>query len=65
MRAVSIITGHLGEVADPLERLVAVELGHRDVEDHERRRHGEQVAQGGAPVARLVDGVARTLEQLA
>ena len=42
---------HVREVADPLERLVAVEVGHRHVEDHERGGRSEQVAERRAPVA--------------
>src|SRR5207247_1750463 len=37
----------VGEVADPLERLVAVHVGHRHVEDHERRRIREEEAEPG------------------
>jgi hypothetical protein len=52
------------EVADPLERLVAVHARHRHVEDHQRRRRRVQPAQGGAAVLDLVDVVAGPLEQL-
>ena len=55
---------HVREVADPLERLVAVHVGHRHVEDHERRRRREELSKRGPSVARLVDRVARALEQL-
>ena len=56
--------GHVGHVTDALERLPAVQLGHGDVEEHDVGRRRVQRPQPVAPVGRLGDLVALTLEQL-
>ena len=55
---------HLGEVADPLERLVPVQLRHADVEEDEGGRRLVQLPQGRPAVGRLLDPVTRADEQL-
>jgi len=54
---------HVAQVADPLERLPAVELGHRDVEHDEVGGLLVQPAQRLEPVRRLRHAVAGSLEQ--
>jgi len=54
---------HVAEVADPLERLPAVELRHRDVEHHEVRVVRLEPAERLQPARRLDDGVAGAFEQ--
>src|SRR6185436_8810023 len=56
---------HLAEVADPLEGLPAVELGHRDVKQDEVRRRGVELTQAGLPALGLRDVVPSPHEQLA
>jgi hypothetical protein len=54
---------HVAQVAQPLERLEAVELRHRDVEHDEVCRPGVEGAQRGATVCCRLHRVARRAEQ--
>ena len=45
----------VAEIADPRERLPAVERGHRHVQDDEIRRRREELAQARAAVRRLAN----------
>ena len=55
---------HFREVADPLERLVPVQLRHADVEEDEGGRRLVELPQGRPAVGRLLDPVTRADEQL-
>ena len=48
---------YVAQIAEPRQRLEAVEPRHRDVEDDEICRRGEEFAQPGAPVSGLADVV--------
>jgi hypothetical protein len=56
---------HVADVANALERLPPIELGHRHVEEHEVGRDCIERAEAVTPVRALGDLVARPLEQLA
>ena len=56
--------GHVAEVAEALERLESVELGHREIEDDEVGRALMEDAERVASVQRRLHAVPRAAQQL-